>query len=181
MAFRYFIKLCTDKCWRLIRWTYSCWVSRLLREAPLSVELPCSRWHHLVHRELGKNRILPSQFSRFPLWQARVIPHHGVYSRLFTAEELIIEWVVVVVILIITYKVKNFSPPLLLTVTKFHFSMAPFSFSVIQSCYILQVCVIYFFAHIPGGVFLTRRITQDKIDSLRALNFVTWELKNLVV
>lgn len=57
----------------------------------------------------------------------------------------------VIIIIVITYKVKNFSPPLLLTVTKFHFSIAPFSFSVIQSCYILQVCVIYFCTYSRGS------------------------------
>lgn len=71
-----------------------------------------------MHRGLGKGRTWPHSCSRFPLWQARAVPHHRVYSRLLTAEEFIIEWVIVIIL-----KVTNFNQSLLLTIVKFHFSL----------------------------------------------------------
>lgn len=108
-------------------------------------------------------------------------------SRLFTVEELIIEWVIVT---ILTHEVTDFSQSLLLYLWNL-ISIAPLFFifsykkwlsphkSVENISHVTYCrCISYFCTDSRGMFFWIGR--QDKVNSLRALNSVSWGLESIV-
>lgn len=108
MAYRHFIKLCTDTCWRAApsQANPARGVRRLGREAPVC---PTASWqvgHPVCRRERAGPRPRSCSGSHRASW-GRSSSRSA--EQIVHVEELITEWVI-----IITYKVTDFSQSLLL-------------------------------------------------------------------